>query len=137
MAVVKLLLPLPLASYLYILTDTIFLGIFLGKMVAVPIMSANKKKLFLGIVIAFSSAILVYIGFHFKIFEGLEFKTFDMRARYFRMGKEPTDRVAIVLIDETSLRVMNPIVGRGAWPRKNHSEFIKFFFLRLAKAFFF
>ena len=134
MAVVKLLLPLPLASYLYILTDTIFLGIFLGKMVAVPIMSANKKKLFLGIVIAFSSAIFVYTGFYFKVFEGLEFKTFDMRARYFRMGKEPTDRVAIVLIDETSLRVMNPIVGRWPWPREIHADLINFFALGGARA---
>jgi len=50
------------------------------------------------------------------------------------MGKEPTDRVAIVLIDETSLRVMNPIVGRWPWPREIHADLINFFSLGGARA---
>lgn len=93
-----------------------------------------KKKLFLGTVIALSAAILVNAGFYLGLFKELELKAFDLRERYFSRGRHPADEIAVILIDEASLRAMNPIVGRWPWPRSLHADIIDFLALSGAKA---
>lgn len=92
---------------------------------------ANKKVL-QGALIALTTAMIVNLGFHFGLFDGLELKTFDMRAKY--NSKQPSPDVAIILIDEASLRGMNPIVGRWPWPRSVHADVVDFLAMSGAKA---
>jgi len=93
--------------------------------------SVNKKILH-GALIALSVAITVNLGFHFGLFDGMELKAFDMRARY--NSRPPSSDVAIILVDEASLRGMNPIVGRWPWPRSVHADVVDFLAMGGAKA---
>lgn len=92
---------------------------------------ANKKVLH-GTLIAFSTALLVNAGFYIGLFDGLELKAFDMRAQY--SNSQPSSDVAIILVDEASLRGMNPIVGRWPWPRSVHADVVDFLAMGGAKA---
>jgi len=92
---------------------------------------ANKKILH-GALIALSAALLVNVGFFSGMFDGLELKAFDMRARH--NPKQSSSDVAIILIDEASLRGMNPIVGRWPWPRSVHADVVEFLSMSGAKA---
>lgn len=58
--------------------------------------------------------------------EELEWKTFDVRARLVRSSTPPPESIAIILIDEASLEMMNPLVGRWPWPRSIHADTIDF-----------
>lgn len=92
---------------------------------------ANKKALH-GALIALAAALLVNLGFYSGLFEALELKAFDMRAKYNSSPSSPD--VAIILVDEASLRGMNPIVGRWPWPRSVHADVVDFLAMSGAKA---
>ncbi len=97
-------------------------------------LTLNKRKFISGVLIAFSTAILVDAGFYLGLFEELELKAFDLRERYFSRSRHPADEIAVILIDEASLRGMNPIVGRWPWPRSLNADIIDFLALSGAKA---
>src|SRR3989344_2432805 len=90
------------------------------------------KKVVHGALIALSTALLVNLGFYLGWFEGMELKAFDMRAKYNSSPSSPD--VAIILVDEASLRGMNPIVGRWPWPRSVHADVVDFLAMSGAKA---
>ena len=71
---------------------------------------ANRKALN-GALIALAAALLVNLGFYSGLFEALVLKAFDMRAKYNSSPSSPD--VAIILVDEASLREMNPIGAGG------------------------
>ena len=92
---------------------------------------ANKKVLH-GALIALSVAVLVNLGFYLGLFDGMELKAFDVRAKY--NSSQPSSDVAIILVDEASLRGMNPIVGRWPWPRSVHADVVEFLAMSGAKS---
>ena len=92
---------------------------------------ANRKAMN-GALIALAAALLVNLGFYSGLFDGLELKAFDMRAKYNSSPSSPD--VAIILVDEASLRGMNPIVGRWPWPRSVHADVVDFLAMSGAKA---
>lgn len=98
------------------------------------LLTYGQRKLLFGAVIALLTAIFANAAFFFNMFEGLELKTFDIRARYFSKDNHPSKDIAIVLIDEASLRAMNPVVGRWPWPRSLQADLIDFLVLSGAKA---
>ncbi len=51
----------------------------------------------------------------------------DAAAKQVRLDKKTADNIAIVLIDETSLQALNPILGRWPWPRAAYSDLMEFF----------
>ncbi|MBI3581814.1 MAG: adenylate/guanylate cyclase domain-containing protein [Nitrospinae bacterium] len=50
----------------------------------------------------------------------------DAATRLERLGKPVSSKVAVVLIDEASLRALNPIAGRWPWPRAIYSDLLEF-----------
>ena len=56
----------------------------------------------------------------------LEWKTFDLRVRLARAETPPPPEIAVILIDEASLRMMNTRVGRWPWPRSLHADVVDF-----------
>ena len=97
-------------------------------------LSSTQRRLLFGTVIAISTALLINAGFHLGIFEELEWKALDLRQRLFYGNDEPPAEIAVILIDEASLRAMNPVVGRWPWPRSVHADVIDFLSLAGAKA---
>ena len=98
------------------------------------VLSFKRKKLVFGAVIALITALMVNMVFYYGLFDELELKTFDLRERYFSSSRHPADEIAVILIDEASLRSMNPVVGRWPWPRSLHADVIDFLALSGAKA---
>ena len=56
----------------------------------------------------------------------LELKTYDARMRAVATGQGTPPQVAMVLIDDHSIRQLEPLVGRWPWPRMVHAVLVNF-----------
>ena len=56
----------------------------------------------------------------------LELKTYDARLRAVATGQGPAPPIAMVLIDDHSIRQLEPLVGRWPWPRMVHAVLVNF-----------
>ena len=56
----------------------------------------------------------------------IELQTYDLRVGATARPAAPSDRISLVLIDDDSLRRMEPIVGRWPWPRLVHATLIDY-----------
>jgi adenylate cyclase len=98
------------------------------------VLYSTKRKVLWGSIIALLSALVANAGLYLLVFEELELKTFDMRSKFFNDLRQLPDDIAVILIDEQSLRQMNQVVGRWPWPRSVHADLIDFLSLGGAKA---
>ncbi len=64
----------------------------------------------------------------------LEWMTFDWRSQMLRTPVSAPEDIAVILIDETSINAMNPIVGRWPWPRSVHADVIDYLALGQPRA---
>lgn len=74
---------------------------------------------------AFAGALALAIG-HTPPFVTAEAKLYDMRMRAAASGGQPRADIALVEINETSLRDLEPLIGRWPWPRLTHASLIDF-----------
>ena len=56
----------------------------------------------------------------------IELTTYDLRVAATARPVAPADRIALVLIDDYSIRRMEPLVGRWPWPRLVHATVIDY-----------
>ena len=61
-----------------------------------------------------------------SLLQQLELKTYDARLRAVATGEGPPPAIAQVLIDDHSIRQLEPIVGRWPWPRMVHAVLVDF-----------
>ncbi|MGD9905114.1 MAG: CHASE2 domain-containing protein [Vicinamibacterales bacterium] len=61
-----------------------------------------------------------------SLLQTLELKTYDARLRAVATGGGPPPAIAQVLIDDHSIRQLEPIVGRWPWPRMVHAVLVDF-----------
>lgn len=94
----------------------------------------HKKKILWGTVLSVSVAIVTTILYLSGFFSRLEWLTYDQRMSFFRTHKDGHPDVAIVLIDEASLKAMNQLVGRWPWPRSVFGDLLEFLSIGGAKA---
>lgn len=60
------------------------------------------------------------------LLQTLELKTYDARMRVVATGAGPAPPIAMVLIDDHSIRQLEPAVGRWPWPRLLHGLLIDY-----------
>lgn len=60
------------------------------------------------------------------LLDGAERFAFDQRVQLFRKNKPLPEKIALILIDESSLSAMEPIAGRWPWARQVHADVIDF-----------
>lgn len=89
-----------------------------------------KKILLIFFSVLFITFALWYQGF----FERPEQMLYDIRVRLLRSSIKPPDDIAVILIDEASIKMMNSITGRWPWPRSVHADVIDFLRMGGAKA---
>lgn len=94
----------------------------------------QKKKAIWGAAIGMVIAVAVDILFMLGAFNGLESKSYDIRAKVVRKDIKPHSDIALILIDEASLRAMNPLVGRWPWPRSIYGDLLDFLVMGGARA---
>ncbi len=61
-----------------------------------------------------------------SFFRNIELDTYDRRVAATARPLAPADRISLVLIDNDSLRRMEPLVGRWPWPRLVHATVIDY-----------
>lgn len=93
-----------------------------------------KKKLQWAIAISLATPLLICLFYLAGAFERLEFVVEDALARKLRGHKQASPDVAVILIDEASLKAMNPLVGRWPWPRSVFADVIEFISMGSPKA---
>ncbi len=75
---------------------------------------------------ALTSALLASALGRFGLVQTLELKTYDARMRAVATGQGPAPPIAMVLIDDHSIRQLEPLVGRWPWPRMVHAVLVNF-----------
>lgn len=83
-------------------------------------------KLFLALVIIAATIGGVWWADGEGFLDRPEWMLADSRMKLFRKDVKVHDGVAVILVDEASLRAMNPVVGRWPWPRSVHADVIDF-----------
>lgn len=93
-----------------------------------------KKNTLWGLAISLGVAAVVALLFLANVFQRLEWMSYDMRAAMFRASRAAHPDIALVLVDEASLKAMNPLVGRWPWPRSVFADLIEFLALGQPRA---
>ena len=75
---------------------------------------------------ALAAAMLAGLLGQAGLLQQLELKTYDARLRAVATGAGPPPAIAQVLIDDHSIRQLEPIVGRWPWPRMVHAVLVDF-----------
>ncbi len=76
--------------------------------------------------LALASALLASALGRIGLVQTLELKTYDARMRAVATGAGASPRIAMVLIDDHSIRQLEPLVGRWPWPRMVHAVLVNF-----------
>lgn len=84
------------------------------------------RKLAAGLGIGVAAGALALAIGHTPPFVTAESKLYDMRMRWAARSGAPRADIVLVEINETSLRDLEPIVGRWPWPRQMHAAIIDF-----------
>ncbi|OPX56925.1 adenylate cyclase [Oceanospirillum multiglobuliferum] len=87
---------------------------------------ASARRLQAGTVIFLTVCTLMTILHFLGGGQRLEWITYDHRYKVFRADKKAHDDIAIILIDESSLQAMAPLVGRFPWPRTVYTDLLEF-----------
>ena len=85
------------------------------------------RKLLAGLVIGLAAGALALAIGHTPLFVTFESKVYDLRmARAATTSGQPRQDIALVEINEASLRELEPLLGRWPWPRVTHGNLIDF-----------
>ncbi|MDQ3170214.1 MAG: adenylate/guanylate cyclase domain-containing protein [Acidobacteriota bacterium] len=84
------------------------------------------RKLAAGLAIGVAAGALALAIGHTPPFVTAEAKLYDMRMRRAAGSGAPRADIALVEINETSLRDLEPLLGRWPWPRLTHAMLIDF-----------
>ncbi len=83
-------------------------------------------KLAYGLAIGVLSASIAWAAGLLSFFETIELKSYDLRVRWTANPANARRDIALVAIDDSSIRRLEPAVGRWPWPRLVHSALIDF-----------
>jgi adenylate cyclase len=75
---------------------------------------------------ALTAALLASALGRIGLVQTLELKTYDARIRAVATGQGPPAPIVMVLIDDHSIRQLEPLVGRWPWPRMVHAVLVNF-----------
>lgn len=85
-----------------------------------------RKKLINSLAITVAVSIVVCTLFLTGLLNRFELISFDQRAKIFRSDKAAPDDIVVVMIDESSLGLMNDTLGRFPWPRGIYGDLVDF-----------
>lgn len=93
-----------------------------------------NRKTAVSLVIALLVCTVILSGYGMGWFERAELFLYDVQAKTFRADKAPNDKVKVLLVDEATLKSMDPIAGRWPWPRAIWADLLEFLSAGGAKA---
>ncbi len=84
------------------------------------------KKFKWPFLIGFFSFMIVFGGHFLGGLDFLEYQLFDYRVKFSEKYTVHHPDIVLILIDEPSLTVMDPLIGRWPWPRSTYASLISF-----------
>jgi len=90
------------------------------------IWSRHRKQLHWLLVIGLMSGLLVMAIDWAGGFQRLEWISQDARTQLMRTDAQVHDDLALILIDESSLTALSPVLGRFPWPRSVYADLLDF-----------
>jgi adenylate cyclase len=84
------------------------------------------RRLLIGFLLGAAAGALAVLLSHLSVLRTFEDATYDWRLRATARQAEARKDIALILINESSLRAMEPIFGRWPWPRFVHAGVIDF-----------
>ncbi|TAL16387.1 adenylate/guanylate cyclase domain-containing protein [bacterium] len=84
------------------------------------------KKTIIALLVGIVSALLVIAAKDSYVLDRLELISYDIRMVFTRSDKPANQGVAVVLVDEASLKAMNPVIGRWPWPRSVMADILEY-----------
>ncbi|MCA1584820.1 MAG: adenylate/guanylate cyclase domain-containing protein [Acidobacteria bacterium] len=85
-----------------------------------------SAKLILGLGLGFAAGLAAWLLSLLPFLQTIELKTYDWRLRATARPTRPADAVVLVMINDDSIRRLEPNVGRWPWPRLVHASLIDF-----------
>lgn len=86
------------------------------------------------LLIAFSTILLVLVFYLTGLLQVAENWSYDQRMMFSRANTQIDDRIAVVLIDDASLKAMAETAGSWPWPRSIYADLLDYFSLAEPKA---
>jgi len=80
----------------------------------------------MGLAIGLAAGLIALVISHQKLFVTAEAKLYDERMQWAARSGAPRGDIALVEINEASLRDFDPVLGRWPWPRITHAALIDF-----------
>ena len=84
------------------------------------------RKALAGIALGLVAAAAAWLLGLLPFFETVELKAYDLRVRWTADPATARRDIALVTIDDTSIRKLEPLVGRWPWPRLVHAALIDY-----------
>ncbi len=84
------------------------------------------RKVLVSVLIGLAAAGLAVLAGLLPFLETVELKTYDLRVRATADPARARRDIVLVTIDETSIRELEPAVGRWPWPRVIHARLLDF-----------
>jgi adenylate cyclase len=94
----------------------------------------KNKKALIALFIAFTVLSVTLCAYLLGYFEKPEFLVYDAKVKLFRSHKVPPKQIKIILIDDASIKALEPLAGRWPWPRVIWSDLLDFLSMGGAKA---
>src|SRR4051794_322056 len=88
--------------------------------------SETMRRLWVAVALAAAAGVLAWGASRLPLLQSLELKTYDLRMRNVVDRSTTRDDIVVVEIDQESLRLMDPVVGRWPWPRLVHGQLVDF-----------
>src|SRR5579871_1752447 len=85
-----------------------------------------RRRAGIGLAIGLAAAVLAWLLGSLPLFQEFENQSYDLRVRLMSRASEARPDIAVVEIDETSLRALAPFFGQWPWPRFVHTGVIEF-----------
>ena len=87
----------------------------------------RSKTLFATLIVTSLAFLLSFLFSKTTLSEYIELRSFDLRAQFRAQKQTPHPDIAIVMVDEESLKALEPLAGRWPWPRSLFADLIDFF----------
>ena len=84
------------------------------------------RRLVVALAFGLSATVLALAAAHVPFIETLEWKIYDQLVRWTADPAKANRDIVLVTIDEKSIRLLEPLVGRWPWPRLLHGQLVDF-----------
>ena len=85
-----------------------------------------KNKIIISLLISLIVASGTLIAYHYGLFIRAENMIYDAKVKLYRTKAVPPRNVKVILVDDASIKALEPVAGRWPWPRAIWADLLEF-----------